>query len=356
MMIGTAILLAVVAGAGRIPITENVQRFPDSTAFLGAGSRRESNMLAAVLRDSGQALRGGGPGPQQLAARWSAGQLNEAEKVAVLLGGGVYHDPVLLGAYADALQSPNLRTRQAAAVGFFRLVGMPSPLPSRITDDSELWQRLRTMVRNLESMTRTRPLVRVWVDSFYAGKGARRPELFVFPRDGMEILQAIREIAQPVDLPDVLSLWPVLETRSERAFVMGTIEAISLQRLVNRSSDPHQPSGDWLVNGAITAADQWVAGMCRSVDGERELQLSLERNRAVGRDRRPSARTWFALLTLRYGAFLPLAADRLMDISGTAFPVDRQNFDNPLNNDTYHRLLDAMPVSSWFPPQQPRRR
>jgi hypothetical protein len=356
---GPALLLAVVFGAGRIAIPESALRFPDPMAALGSGVGKEANMLESALRDSGLALRGGGPGPQQLAARWAAGQLNEAEKLAVLLGGGVFHDPVLLGAYADALQSGNLRLRQAAAVGFFRLVGLPAPLPSRIPDDPASWRRLRGMVLNLGFITETRPLVRVLVDSYYAGKGVRRPELFAFRRDGMELLRAIREIAQPADLQDVLAVWPALETFEERGVVMGTVEMLSLQHLVNRSPDPHQPSGDWLVKAAIASVDQWVATMCQSPDGELELRQSLERNRLLGRDRRPGARTWFALMTIRYWPFLPLSADRLMDITGMAFPVDRQTFDNPVNQDTYKKLLEAMPVSSWFPPpqqQQQRRR
>jgi hypothetical protein len=353
---GPTLLLAVVLGAGRIPIPNSALRFPDSTASLGSGFQREANMLESALRDAGEALRGGGPGPQQLVARWKAGQLNEAEKTTVLLGGGVYHDPALLGIYADALQSGNLKLRQAAAVGFFNLVGLPAPLPSRIPTDPASWQRLRGMVRNLQFITTTRPLVRVLVDSYYAGKGVRRPELFAFGRDGMQLLRAVREIAQPGDLQDVLVVWPALESMPERTLVMETVEMLSLQRLVNRSPDPHQPSGDWLARAAIASVDQWVATMCQSPDGESELRQSLERNRLIGRDQNPNARTWFALMTLRYWAFLPLAADRLMDITGTALPVDRQNVNNPLNQETIKKLMGTMPISSWFPPPQQQRR
>jgi hypothetical protein len=353
---GPALILAVVFGAGRIAIPDAALRFPDSTAYLGSGVQREANMIESALREAGLALRGGGPGPQQLAARWAAGQLNEAEKATVLLGGGVYHDPALLGIYADALQSSNLRLRQAAAVGFFRLVGLPAPLPSVIADEPVLWQRLRSMVRDLEFITRTRPLVRVLVDSYYAGKGVHRPELFAFRRDGMELLQAIREIAQPADLQDVLAVWPALGSPTERAVVMETVEMLTLQRLVNRSLDPHQPSGEWMVEAALASVDQWVATMCVSPDGESVLRQSLERNGLVGRHQSPNARTWFALMTLRYRAFLPLAADRLMDITGRALPVDRQNVSNQSNQETLKKLMETMPVSSWFPPPQQQRR
>jgi hypothetical protein len=357
MMIGPAILLAVVAGAGKIPIPEAAQRFPDSTAFLGAGLQREGHMLAAAIGDCGLGLRGDGPGPQQLAARWFAGQLNEAEKVVVLLGGGVFHDRSLLTVYDDALRSPNLRLRQAAAVGFFSLVGAPPPLPSQIRDDPRVWRQLHRMVRDLDFVTLTRPLVRVWVDSYVAGKGVRRPELFAFRQDGLQCLKAIREIAEPADLPDVLSIWPFLESEQDRTFVMRTIEAISLQRLVNRPQDPQKPSGDWLIRAALAFVDQWVATMCQSVDGERQVRLSLERDRLLAPNRQPTARTWFAVLSIRNSSLFPLAAERLMDLSGRAVKVDRQIFDNPSNLDANHKLREYLPISSWVSPdRRPRRR
>jgi hypothetical protein len=184
----------------------------------------------------------------------------------------------------------------------------------------------------------------------------RRPELFAFRQDGLQCLKAIREIAEPADLPDVLSIWPFLESEQDRTFVMRTIEAISLQRLVNRPQDPQKPSGDWLIRAALASVDRSVATMCQSVDGERQITFNLEANRLLAPDGQPTARTWFAVLSMHYSSFYPLAAERLMDLSGRAVKVDRQIFDNPSNLDTIHKLREYLPASSWVPPAKPRRR
>jgi hypothetical protein len=354
--VGTALVLAVVLGVGKIPIPETATQFPDCTAFAGAGLNREANMLAAALADSGRALRGGGPGPQQLAARWRAGGLNDAEKVVTLLGGGEYHDRALFPAYEDALRSGDLRIRQAAAVGFFRLVGAMPPLPSQIPDTPQTWRHLDRMMRDLGWVLRTRSLVSVWVDSYVAGKGVLRPELFAFRQPASDCLAAIRRIARPDDLPEVLSLWPLLESEGERAQILATIEAITLQRLINRSLGPRQPSGEWQLKAGLATIDQWVTNLCGTIDGERQLRLSLERSGLLDAGGDVTARTWFALVTSRFPPFAPLAAERLMDLSGTAVTLDWLNFDDPLNLEACRRLREQLPVSSWFPPAKAKKR
>lgn len=360
-----ALILAAVLGVGRIPLPESALRFPSSSAFLGTGVEREVEMVEGVLRDAGMALRGGGPGPQQLAARWASGQLNEAEKVVVLLGGGVYHDPALLPAYAAAFGSGDLRLRQAAAVGLFNLVGLTPPLPSQVGDRPQTWAQLRYMAADLAYITETRPLVRVLVDSYYAGKGVRRPELFAFHRDGKELVRAIREIARPADLGDVLALWPVLERKDERLAIAGLIEMLTLRQWFDRNLDPHQPSGEWQTDASLGAVDQWVASMCQAVDVEQLVQVSLERLGLVARGGSPNARAWFAMLLLpQHPQFDPTAADQLMDWTGAAFPIDRHRFDSAVTNEAIGQLRELMPVSSHFErvrpgqqkQEQPRRR
>ncbi len=313
-------------------------------------------MLTAAIGESGRALRGGGPGPQQLAARWGAGSLNEAEKLVVLLGGGVYHDRALLPAYLDAVQSPELRLRMAAAVGFFDLVGATPPLPSQMPDTPESWGRLHRMMRDLRWVLRRQSLVGVWADSYVAGRSSLRPELFAFRLPGIECLKAIRRLAAPADLQEILSLWPFLESTVDRAVVMGTIEAITLQSFVSHSLDPRQPSGEWQLHAGLAAIAQWVASLCGPVDGERQLWLSLERNKLLDANGGANAASWFGALRFRFPPFTPLAAERLMDATGMALPLDCLDFDNPLNHNTCQRLRDQLPISSWVDPAKPKRR
>ena len=57
------------------------------------------------------------PGPTELMRLWSDRDLSEEQRVALLLGGAVYHDPVMLPAYRAAIESKSQRLRQAATYG-----------------------------------------------------------------------------------------------------------------------------------------------------------------------------------------------------------------------------------------------
>ena len=312
-------------------------------------------MVTAVLVDAGGALRSGGPGPQQLAMRWQTGELNSAEKVVVLLGGAAFHDPALLRAYDEAARSPEARVRIAAAVGFYVLIGDLPPAPSSVKDTPEQWERFSNLVRRLGWASRSRSLVRVWVDSFAAGKGADVADRFVFRRTGAECLRAIREIAQAEDLPEVLALWPLLDREDERGSVLRTIEMITLQRLVDRSPDPHKPWGEWQISAALALVDNWVAGLCKPVDGEAQLRRSFEANHAVGRGNVIGPAAWFFFLNAGYASSLPLALEHLADISGASVEIDRQHLDNPANKKALKRIIERFPISSEPPPKRRQR-
>jgi hypothetical protein len=347
----SALLLAVVVGAGRIPVPESVSRFPDPVSFAGIGPGQEATMVTQVLADAGGALRSSGPGPQQLVARWQAGQLNAAEKVVALLGGAAFHDVTMLRIYGEAMTSPDARVRMAAAVGYFAAIGDLPPAPSSVRDTPEEWGRFSSMLTRLAWAARSRSLVQVWADSFAAAKGAKSPsERFVFRRPGQQCLRAIREIAQPEDLPEVLALWPLLDREEERGHVMRTIELITLQRLVNRSLDPHKPRSQWEVRAALAAIDGWVAGLCRPLDGGAQLRLAFEANHLVGRGEPINPAAWFFFLNSGYASSLPLAIEHLADISGAWVEIDRQYLENPANKQASKPVLELFPISSVPPP------
>ena len=313
-------------------------------------------MVTKVLADAGGALRSAGPGPQQIRDRWLAGRINSAEKVVVLLGGAAFHDPALLRIYDEATRSFELRVRMAAAVGFYVLIGDLPPAPSSIRDTPEEWESLSAVVRRLGWATRTRSLVRVWVDSFAVTKGAEVSERFVFRRSGKECLRAIREIAQPEDLPEVLALWPMLDRKDERGSVLRTIEMITLQRLVDRSPDPHKPWGEWQIDAAFALVDGWVARLCKPIDGEAQLRLTFEANHLVERGGALGPAAWMYFLNGGYAPSLPLALERLADISGAHVEIDRQQLGSPANKQASKRIFERFPISSVPPRPKGRQR
>lgn len=352
----SAVVLAVVVGAGTIPVPESVMKFPDPTSFNGLGLRREATMVTKVLADAGGALRGAGPGPQQIVARWLAGRLNSAETVVALLGGAAFHDPALLRIYDAATRSPEARVRMAAAVGFYPLIGDLPAAPSAVKDTPEEWERFANLIRRLGWAARSRSLVRVWVDSFAASKGVDPSDRFVFRRSGMECLRAIREIAQPDDLPEVLALWPLLDREEERGNLLRTIEMITLQKLVDRSPDPHKPWGEWQIRAALALVDDWVARQCKPIDGEAQLRLAFEVNHLVERGGTIDPAAWFFFLNGGYASSMPLALERLADISGARVEIERQQLESPTNKQAFKRLIERFPISSVPPPPRPGRR
>ena len=353
---GPSFLLAVVAGAGIVPIPESVMRFPDPTAFPGTGTRRQTTMVSTVLEQAGSAMRASGPGPQQLVSRWLAGDLNAAEQVAVLLGGAAFHDPALLRIYDEATRSPDARVRKAAAVGLFALIGDAPPLPSTVADTAAEWERLSALVRRLGWATRARSLVGIWVDSYAASQGSHRPERFAFRRGPNQCLKAIRELAQPEDLPDVIALWPMLAGDGDRLHVMRTLEMITMQQLVPGSMDPHKPRGKWQTDAGLYLVDSWVARTCRPVDGWAQLRGAFEANRLHAGEGSPPPAAWFRMLQFRYPSLAPLAIERLADLTGTAVVVDRQSLDNPENDAAHRRVAAALPISSVTQVSRERRR
>ena len=63
------------------------------------------------------------PGPATLVEQWRSAALESPQRLAILLGAPVHHDPSLLPLYREAIQSETPRVRQAAAYGYHDLIG-----------------------------------------------------------------------------------------------------------------------------------------------------------------------------------------------------------------------------------------
>jgi hypothetical protein len=351
---GPALLLAAVIGVARIPIPESAMRFPDASGFAGVGARPEVLMVEKVLRESGEAMRAVGPGPQQIVARWEAGTLNAAEKVAALLGGAAFHDAALLPIYRHAARDPDPRVLRAGVVGFFALIGDQPPVPSAVGGAASERDRFADLAGKLAWALRTGPLVRVWVDSYAAARGVSPGGRFALRRTRETCMAAIRSIARPEDLPELLALWPLLDNQNDRVSLMRTIEIVTLQKLVNAPVDPSKPRGEMFIRGGLAMIDAWVAGLCRPVNGLTQVRLAFERNRLVAPGEPLVPEAWFKLMRLGYAPFLPLAVEHLADLTGTWVSSDRHNLHGPQNNNARKALAEVLPVSSGQAPQQQR--
>lgn len=341
------LVLAVVLGAGEIPITDAARRFPDPSTWPGTGRQRIENMLSDVRESQGNQLATRGPGPQQIAARFRKGQLNAAERVAALLGSPIFHDASVLPMFAQAMRSPVLRERQAAVVGLAWLIGVPPPDPTLLEDGAEeLWQRQQALVDALVVATREQPLIRVWVNSILAAKDSISTGAgFALRVDVGLSLSAIREIAQPEDVNELLALWPLLE-RVEQQLLLGTLEIITLQQfLVRPAAGPRTPTGSWIQDNARQQASAWVDRACAEIDGPSTV---LARLRGEGERRAQSTRVVTDLLIALEHDHQPIwfvPSQMLVAFGAPAVQYDRQRPQNPGNSELRSRVRRDFGVS-----------
>lgn len=344
-MLATAVLvLAATTGVGGVPVPDAVRRFPDSTYWPGVGLQQVGNMLAEVASSTGTSMMSVGPGPSQLMARWQAGQLSVDQRVAVLLGGAAFHDPVLLPAYAAASRSTASRERQAAAVGLAFLLGDAPPAPLAIPDTTENWEGFGRFAEALAEAARTRSLVGIWRDSYAAAIGAPHVPGLVLRRSTDACLRAIRAIAQPGDLNELLALWPLVRGLPEQAHLLRSIEMVTVQRFVEVPRGERAASGDWLLKAGVERMRSWVDGVCRTLDGEGVFLNGVAS--AGGGDPAVEARPYLKVLAIRYPYVWPVAAERLTAFGGPALWLDREGVGNPANKAQIDQFWTIFPLSA----------
>ncbi len=341
MLLAPLLLAALPVGA--IPVWDCIARFPNASYWPGVGQQKTSNMLKEIRRDVGGQMRGAGPGPQQLAARWAAGQLDSNEKVAVLLGGADYHHPALLPVYAEALRSASGREKAAALIGFHWLLGEAAPDATALPADAPLFRQAAWLVEALVAVTRERTLVAMWIDSYLAATGQPRWGEFVLRREAGQCLAAIREIAEPADLESLVALWPLLASQGDRYTVMGIIEMISLQKFVEIAKSPRGGWGEVFYEASARRVDEWVGSRCRRVDGQ-SLVVGKVRDLAAAWEGDPLA-GWLSVLQANYPRVWPTVADALPAFGAPAISLNRQRPDDPANQEAVRRLREHFPVT-----------
>jgi len=221
-----------------------------------------------------RALRSWPSAAAQLEA-WRSGELDEARRVALLLGGAAFHDPVLLPAYVDALGSDAERVRQAAVYGYRDLIADAPPDVSHGVSREEA-ARVVGEIRVLQRTLRRHPLVEVWLQSALAAEGTRdRWDGILFERPTPTCVRSAAVLAQPWDLPEVVAAYRRARELQTRIQLMQLAESLALQRFLVH---PTGGRGVWtsdVYSDALARFDAWIATTCGLDDTDAVLSAGM---------------------------------------------------------------------------------
>ncbi len=358
------LLPALALQAALLPAPPSVERFPDPSFWPGSGAQQVGNMMAAVLSEAVEPMLQSGPGPQQLLRRWRTEKATwtEDQRVMVLLSGWAFHDTDLVPIYEDALERGSVREKRAAVWGLFKLIGDLPPDITKLRDDLSVWRSVHGLAHAVRWGTSRRSLVGLWVDSYLDLVGQpRRPGVVLKPRRPERCLVAIREVATPADLDEVVALWPQLATQDHRRMMVQTIEAVTGQPFLRRPRGERAPSGGWLYDSAAHTVDGWAGSMCSTVDGIDYLRtrMAAAGHQAVRRGRRRTdaggaddagipALPWVPWLNLLRNDVPPtwrIAVDALTAFGAPAVVLDMASPESPANEEAVRKVRAYFPVS-----------
>ncbi len=215
------------------------------------------------------------PGPSALVEMWRSGTLDTTQRMAILLGAPVHHDPSLLPLYREAIQSDSPRLRQAAAYGYHDLIGDRLPDVSSGVSKAE-GRRLAREIDLVAETLRRHPLVAVWLQAALQGEGRSLPSFAgVAPqRPATDCLKAVDTVMTFDDLDLLVQAYQLSERRPTRIALMRLIEGLTLSRFVPRSVGSTKAWGPEVYDRGLVDLDaaiaSWQSGGC-TVDATRVL-------------------------------------------------------------------------------------
>jgi len=202
------------------------------------------------------------PGPTGLLKLWRGGNLSSEERVALLLGGGAFHDPQLLPAYREAVVSPDDRIRAAAAFGLHVLLA--DAVPTGSTVDEEASRRLERTVTDLQEALRRRSLTDLWIESLLRTEGTtfRSDPVLVFERPLRICLAALDTLLEPEDLPLVLEAYRRARTTQVKVGLVRLLEGLTATQMIVRPHGPRVGWGPEIYRNALARADRLAGREC----------------------------------------------------------------------------------------------
>jgi hypothetical protein len=285
------------------------------------------------------------PSPQALLELWDGGELDPGQQVSLLLGGSAFHDPVLLPAYLEALDSGRPVVRRAAHHGYRNLIGDLTPRPGQDLDDEGL-EALRREMRAMQQGLRTGSLVDLWLESLlrHESKSMDRWHGVALNRSPVHCLRSLDRLIHPEDLPELITAFELSTDDLVRQSLMRLIEGTGLQRFVVRPAGERSGWGMKVYREAIERLEYRLAFSCRR-DAESWIVDGL---RAAGaRGARPNTAracgVWRELIRRPYGPWGRTVAQQLYACGAPPIDLSILSARSPSEQQRVERL------DRWFP-------
>jgi hypothetical protein len=291
------------------------------------------------------------PGPEELMRMWKEEKLSEKQRVALLLGGAAFHDPVLLPAYREALASTSQRVRQAGIYGYHDLMADLTPNVSREIDDQTAARLGEEMDAVAESLRRN-SLVSLWLQTMLVSEDSTFPgwQGNIFRRSGRDSLRAVERLVGVEDLDLLVRAFQLSENQQNRIGLTMLIEAVSLSRFIELPTNAREAWGPKNFADGMqrleAALPSWYGVECR-VDGEKVLRRNLQAMGVVNIDPfSPEAcEMWIKVLTKGHPRWWMLAAKRLYACGGPWYELSALDSDSEQN-----RVAREFLVNWYHPP------
>jgi hypothetical protein len=285
------------------------------------------------------------PGPSGLIELWSSDELDEEDRVALLLGAAAHHDPRLLRMYRAAVTSDSQRLRQAGAYGYHDLLADRLPDVSRGVDDAAS-ETLSAEIRAVYWTLRRSSLVEMWLQALLANEGLGLPGYrgVVPERSPGRCLRAVDRLMASEDLQLLVTAYQISRELDHRIGLMRLIEGLSLSRLVVKPKGERQAWGPEIYESALRDLDarieRWTNRRCR-VSFRRVVSANLAALGAVGVDplHPDSCYVWGQILLTGEPEWWAIAARRLYACGGRYSELSVLRASSPENRERRDSLV-----------------
>jgi hypothetical protein len=329
----------VAALTGSVLSTGAVEYFPDSYFHSHVRERFQRQVKASW------------PGPTELMRLWRETELSGEQRVALLLGGAVYHDPVMLPAYREALRSDSQRLRQAAIYGYHDFLG-DIPPNVKVTIDEQILNAYANEMRWMHQTLRRHSLLEMWLQSALVQEGGSLPGYVGvrLTRPAGECFRAAERLVDIGDLDLLVAAYELSQGRTNRIAILRLIETVSLSRFFIM---PQGNKTGWnmavIQESALQSLERnirrWQRDGC-VVDGDAVLRQNLRSRGAMVADPLDSegCHLWLAVLRQEAPRWWPLAARRLYACGGPWVELSVLQSDSERNRDRRDELI------KWYRP------
>lgn len=328
-----SVLLASALGASVVS-SEEAQWFPGDYFH----SRARESLQRRVMTSW--------PGPTALVGLWRADELDEDDRVSLLLGAAAYRDPQLLPLYRRALASGSQRLRQAAAYGYRDLLADQLPDVRGGIDDRAVALLDEEMALVAWTLDR-RSLLELWLQAALANEGSGLPgwEGITLTRPLGVCLKAVEAVAGMGDLELLVAAVEASGDIALRTNLLKLIEGLTLSRFLVMPGDRTTGWGPHVFDDALgelaTAVRRWEAAGCR-VDDAAVLRSNLAGLGVSGVE--PLAAEgcllWVGVLERGHPRWWMLASRRLYACGGPWLPLSAMDAQSPANTARRQELLD----------------